>query len=71
MSPCETSKQPELLEHPEEAFDHYLREGVSQVICEEKHTWARAVVVVCKDEEAARTRFGVLALESEPDDPRL
>ncbi len=60
MSPSETSKQPDLLEHPEEAFDYYLNEGISQVICEEKHMGSRAVVVVCKDQDAARTRFGVV-----------
>ena len=29
------------------------------MICEEKHMGSRAVVVVCRDEEAARQRFGV------------
>jgi protein phosphatase len=28
------------------------------VVCEEKHMGSRAVVVVCKDEDAARSRFG-------------
>jgi len=59
MSPSETSRRPDLLEHPEEAFAYYRKEGVAQVICEEKHMGSRAVVVVCKDEEAARVRFGV------------
>ena len=34
-------------------------EGVPRVVCEEKHMGSRAVVVVCRDEEAARRRFGV------------
>lgn len=59
MSPSETSKEPELLEHPAEAFAYFRHEGVSQVICEEKHMGSRAVVIVCRDEEAARKRFGV------------
>lgn len=60
MSPSETTQRPGLLEHPEEAFAYYRREGVSQVICEEKHMGSRAVVIVCRDEETARKRFGVM-----------
>jgi protein phosphatase len=60
MSPSETSKRPDLLEHPEEAFAYYRKEGTTHVICEEKHMGSRAVVVVCKDEDTARARFGVL-----------
>ncbi len=59
MSPSETTKAPGLLEHPAEAFDYYRHEGVPRVICEEKHMGSRAVVVVCRDEDAARRRFGV------------
>ena len=60
MSPCETSKREGLLEHPEEAFAYYLHEGVAQVVCEQKHMGSRAVVIVCRDEDAARQRFGVV-----------
>ncbi len=60
MSPCETSGEPGLLEHPAEAFAYYRTQGAPQVICEEKHMGSRAVVVVCRDEAAARERFGVL-----------
>jgi len=60
MSPCETSKRDGLLEHPEEAFAYYLHEGVHRVVCEQKHMGSRAVVVVCRDAEAARKRFGIL-----------
>jgi protein phosphatase len=59
VSPSETSREPGLLEHPAEAFAHYRREGVAEVICEEKHMGSRAVVAVCRDEDAARRRFGV------------
>jgi protein phosphatase len=59
MSPSETSHQPGLLEHPAEAFAYYRHEGVPMVVCEEKHMGSRAVIVVCRDEDAARTRFGV------------
>ena len=53
MSPCETSSEPGLLEHPDEAFAYFRDEGVAQVVCEEKHMGSRAVVVVCRDEAAA------------------
>jgi protein phosphatase len=60
MSPCETSNEPGLLEHPAEAFAYYRNQGAPHVICEEKHMGSRAVVIVCRDEQAARERFGVL-----------
>lgn len=59
MSPCETSRLPEWLEHPAEAFAYYRHAGVARVICEEKHMGSRAVVIVCRGEAAARLRFGV------------
>ncbi|HEY3773946.1 MAG TPA: polynucleotide kinase-phosphatase [Solirubrobacteraceae bacterium] len=59
MAPPATSQRPDLLEHPEDAFAEYRREGVGQVICEEKHMGSRAVVIVCRDEQIARDRFGV------------
>lgn len=60
MSPCETSTLPELLEHPAEAFSYYRKHAVSQVVCEEKHMGSRAVVIVCRNEDIARQRFGVI-----------
>ncbi|HKV23190.1 MAG TPA: polynucleotide kinase-phosphatase [Candidatus Acidoferrum sp.] len=60
MSPTETSSQPGLLEYPTEAFAYYRREGVARVVCEEKHMGSRAVVIACRDEDAARRRFGVI-----------
>lgn len=60
MSPCETSREPGLLEHPAEAFAYFRTQGVPRVMCEEKHMGSRAVVVVCQSEAAARERFGVL-----------
>src|SRR2546423_15622315 len=50
---------PGLLEHPSEAFAYYRKQGVPKVICEEKHMGSRAVVIVCRDEAAARKRFRV------------
>ena len=58
MSPSETSKREDLLEHPAEALAYYRREGVSRVVCEEKHMGSRAIAVLCRDEDAAARRFG-------------
>jgi protein phosphatase len=60
MSPSETSRQPDTLEHPAEAFSYFRNQGVARVICEEKHMGSRAVVIVCHDQDAARRRFGVV-----------
>lgn len=60
MSPSETSREEGFLEYPTEAFDYFRRADVAQVICEEKHMGSRAVVVVCRDEDAAREKFGVV-----------
>ncbi len=59
MSPCETSQEPALLEHPQEACAYYRNHGQPRVICEAKHMGSRAVAVICLDAEAARRRFGV------------
>ena len=59
MSPCSTSSLDSWLEHPKEAFDYYRSEGVPQVVCEQKHMGSRAVAIVCRDEQAAKERFGV------------
>ncbi len=58
MSPSETTQVAGLLEHPAEAFAYYRHAGVPRVICEEKHMGSRAVVIVCRDEDSARKRFG-------------
>ena len=58
MAPTEVSSDPGFLEHPAEAFRYYKKQGVQQVICEEKHMGSRAVLVVCKDEKVAMRRFG-------------
>jgi protein phosphatase len=60
MSPTETSSHGNLLEHPDEAFAFYRKEGISTVVCEQKHMGSRAVVVLCKNENVSKTRFGVM-----------
>jgi protein phosphatase len=66
MSPSETSRRPDLLEHPDEALSYFQKRGVERVVCQEKHMGSRAVVVICKDSAAARERFGIHATDSEP-----
>ena len=63
MSPSETSRREGLLEHPAEAFAYYRSNGVSKVIVEQKHMGSRAIVIVCRNQEAARQRFGILEAE--------
>jgi protein phosphatase len=64
MSPSETSKAEGLLEHPAEAFSYYRTNGVSTVVVEQKHMGSRAIVIVCRNQDVARERFGVLEDES-------
>ncbi|MBP5860639.1 polynucleotide kinase-phosphatase [Streptomyces scabiei] len=59
MAPTATSHIDGYLEHPAEAFAQYKEDGVARVVCEEKHMGSRAVVLVCRDADAARERFGV------------
>ncbi|CAM5426054.1 polynucleotide kinase-phosphatase [Streptomyces avidinii] len=67
MAPTATSREEArggaaegyFLEHPAEAFAQYRKDGIAQVVCEEKHMGSRATVLVCKDADAARNRFGV------------
>jgi protein phosphatase len=60
MSPSETTAREGYLEYPTEAFAYFRTQGVPNVVCEEKHMGSRAVVVICRDEAAARRRFGVV-----------
>ena len=60
MSPGGTSQLDRLLEHPAETFAYFRHEGIPRVVCEEKHMGSRAVVVLCRDEEVAMRRFGVV-----------
>jgi protein phosphatase len=64
MSPPATTQREGLLEHPDEAFAYYRAEGVAEVVVEEKHMGSRALLVVCRDADAARKRFGVATGET-------
>lgn len=60
MSPSETVPNGALLEHPAQAFAYYRHEGITTVICEEKHMGSRAVIIVCRDAGVARRRFDIV-----------
>jgi len=60
MSPPATSPIEGLLEHPAEAFAYYRAEGVTELVCEEKHMGSRAVILLRRSGSAgaAWTRTG-------------
>ncbi|WP_315789572.1 polynucleotide kinase-phosphatase [Fischerella sp. JS2] len=60
MSPVETSQQLGYLEHPQQAFAYYRHQGITQIMCEEKHMGSRTVVIICRDETVAKKRFGIV-----------
>ena len=49
MSPPNTSSLADILEHPAEAFATFRKEGVTELICEEKHMGSRAVVLLTRN----------------------
>jgi protein phosphatase len=57
VSPVDASDRPGLLEHPAEAFAYYQRQGVTDVVCQEKRDGLPVVVSVCRDVHAARMAF--------------
>ena len=59
ISPCDTSKLSDALEHPTEVFGYFRNNGVAKVICEEKHMGSRAVVVMGRDPGVIERRFGI------------
>jgi PNKP (polynucleotide 5'-kinase/3'-phosphatase) family adenylyltransferase-like protein/Hen1-like subunit of RNA repair complex len=64
MSPPATTARDGLLEHPDEAFAYYRDEGIGAVVVEEKHMGSRALIAICRDEAAARDRFGATTGET-------
>lgn len=59
MSPCQTSTEGAFLEEPERAFAYYKERSINKLICQEKHMGSRAIVIVCKNENAAQKSFGI------------
>jgi protein phosphatase len=64
MAPVATSERADLLEYPVEAFEAYAGQGVTDLICQEKHMGSRAVVLLCRDADAAAAHFGATAGET-------
>lgn len=58
MSPCETSKEANLLEHPQEALAYYGAAQIEQVVLQEKHMGSRALILVGRDRASFTARFG-------------
>jgi protein phosphatase len=69
MSPVATSTRDGLLEHPEQAFTAYHADGVTDVLCEEKHMGSRAVLLICRTPAAAQARFGLPPAAAAQADP--
>jgi protein phosphatase len=61
MSPSATAAAESFLEHPVETFAYFAEHGVERVVCEQKHTGSRAIVIVRRSAEAIRQRFGFLS----------
>ena len=59
MSPSKPSARPNILEHPDEAYAYYRENDIAQVIAEEKHMGSRAIVILCNNDDIARSRFGL------------
>ena len=59
MAPAAASGRAGYLEHPDEVFAYFRKAGVDEVVVQEKHMGSRAVLVVARDADAARSRFGI------------
>lgn len=59
MSPPASSMLDDFLEHPQEAFYYYKKQGTGEVICEEKHMGSRAVIQIGKSSCAIQSAFGI------------
>ena len=59
ISPCETSRREGYLEHPDEALAYYRENGVTQIICEEKHMGSRGIILATRDDAIVAERFGI------------
>ena len=58
MAACPTAPDGPYLEHPVQALDYFAERGVTDLVAEEKHMGSRALLVVARDADAARARFG-------------
>ena len=63
MSPVESSNREDYLEHPDQAFAYFAKQGVRQLICEQKHMGSRAVLLLARNAsrfDAPESFIGVL-----------
>ncbi len=58
MAACPTAPSGVYLEHPEQALEHYRSRGIKQLVAEEKHMGSRALLVVTRGADVAKSRFG-------------
>ena len=58
MSPPQPATEPPYLEHPNEGFSYYEKKGQSELIVQEKVDGVRAILILCKDAQTAKTHFG-------------
>ncbi|MEL7471604.1 MAG: polynucleotide kinase-phosphatase [Pseudomonadota bacterium] len=58
MAACPTAPDGPYLEHPVQALDWFAERGVTELVAEEKHMGSRALLIVAKDADAAKARFG-------------
>jgi protein phosphatase len=59
MAPPATSNLDGYLEHPAQALAEFTSDGVTELVCEEKHMGSRAIAVLARDAATAAKRFGV------------
>lgn len=59
ISPCDTSTLPDILEHPAQALDYYAQQGVSEVICEQKHMGSRGIIFIANSPDTIQERLGI------------
>lgn len=57
MSPCSTSSLEDYLEYPTEAIEYYKNNGIEKIVCEKKHMGSRAIAIICKDNDVAKSKF--------------
>lgn len=59
MSPPPVASSVEgYLEHPRDAFHYYRSQGVTRMVAEKKHMGSRAILLLFRDQEAAKQRVG-------------
>ncbi|WP_246234819.1 AAA family ATPase [Bacillus aquiflavi] len=59
MSPApKASKLADYLEHPQEAFNYYISNGIQRMVAEKKHMGSRGILLLFKDKDSAIPYIG-------------